>query len=218
MAKKVHKVQAQIQNEVQKPQSLTQAYLIIIWNWHPFLRNAVLLISGLIVFGYMIWSGLPDKIKTEILTSRGNSQSAPIETSNSLTSHSSNSSVSLIIPNSQLPPASNRPKQDVPAQKTRPMLGARNLEQSSIFNELLAKGLLEKMTQASNYAAAGNRDGQEKALLLFRSVVNQLSRDARRQLDQSLLNGADKDYRDGNTDEAVRKYRKLFSEYLGAGS
>ncbi|HKY06024.1 MAG TPA: hypothetical protein VJQ56_14105 [Blastocatellia bacterium] len=74
--------------------------------------------------------------------------------------------------------------------------------------------MIGSIRQANNYAAAGNREGREEALKLYRSVIGRLSGTARSQLDQALLRGAEQDFKDGNNDESVRKYRKLFAAYL----
>jgi len=79
--------------------------------------------------------------------------------------------------------------------------------------DLRTKKLFEKLDQAKGYYTGSNISGREKALQLYRTVVNELSLRSRNELNQRILIEAENDYKAGYTDDALRKYHSLFIEY-----
>src|SRR5688572_17272465 len=58
-------------NREQKiPENPWQAAIQIIWKWKSWWRNLSLLTAGAIFVSYLVWSTLPEKVKTELLTGR----------------------------------------------------------------------------------------------------------------------------------------------------
>jgi len=93
----------------------------------------------------------------------------------------------------------------------------KGLNRYEIMNELSAKGLLKKLDDAQNYLYAGNISGRETALRIYVDVVNQLSPNARDKLDQKLLSDAEKAYKEGHFEDAVRNFSRLFTDYRQSG-
>lgn len=85
-----------------------------------------------------------------------------------------------------------------------------------VVNEMRTKGLLKRLDDAQGYLEGGNIQDKEKALQIYRDVVSRLSFAGRGKLDQQLLGDAEKDYTEGNNDDAIRKYRALFAGYRQA--
>ena len=89
----------------------------------------------------------------------------------------------------------------------------KGVDQYDIMNELRTKGLLKKLNDAQGYVDGGALNGDEEALKLYHEVINQLSQDALSRLNKDLLAAAQKDDKEGNTDQAARKYQALFADY-----
>lgn len=85
-----------------------------------------------------------------------------------------------------------------------------------VVNEMRTKGLLKRLSDAQGYLEGGNAQDKEKALQIYGDVVSQLSSAGRGKLDQQLLGEAERDYKEGHNDDAIRKYRALFAGYRQA--
>lgn len=85
-----------------------------------------------------------------------------------------------------------------------------------VVNEMRAKGLLKLLGDAQAFLEGGNVQDKEKALQIYRDVVTRLSVAGRGKLDQQLLGDADRAYKEGHNDDAVRKYQALFARYRQA--
>jgi len=70
----------------------------------------------------------------------------------------------------------------------------------------MAKGLLEKLRQAGRFCEAGNFNGENEALTLYREVIGQLSPAIRHA--SPLLGEAETDYKNGNLTHSLQKYKK----------
>jgi hypothetical protein len=141
----------------------------------------------------------------------GNYQFAPGSNDSSTTVNSNRGGELPAAVNRRFPAVSNQTNSPQ-ANAATPLTAARGT--GDLSSELRDKGLMQKLTMARAYAAAGSSSNKEKALNLYRQVVGQLSPRARGQLDQSLLSGAERDYKGGNMDEAIIKYRSLFDSYF----
>ncbi len=83
-----------------------------------------------------------------------------------------------------------------------------------VLNELKTEGLLDKLRNAQNYIAGGAINGNEQALKIYHEVINQLSPDAKKNLDQDIWDNAKNNEKGGYKDLAARAYRQLFAKYL----
>jgi hypothetical protein len=92
----------------------------------------------------------------------------------------------------------------------------KSLDRYDIVNELRSKGLLRKLNEAQSWLNANNSVGKERALQLYRDVLAHLS--STTSLDQNLLREAEKDYREGHYDDALRIYSALFADFLQVAS
>jgi len=88
-----------------------------------------------------------------------------------------------------------------------------SLIQYQLMDELRERNLLDKLRQAHGYLGGANLSGKERALQLYREVVKQLPSGVRDRLGPQLLEEAESDYRSGLTDDALRKYWAIFSDY-----
>lgn len=82
--------------------------------------------------------------------------------------------------------------------------------EANLSKELRDKGLIKMVREASAYCEAGNFDGENKALTLYRKVIEELSPGARRT--STLLIDADNNFRDKHWVHALRKYKVLFDK------
>ncbi|MGD8780038.1 MAG: hypothetical protein PVH88_13870 [Ignavibacteria bacterium] len=82
-----------------------------------------------------------------------------------------------------------------------------------LSNELKTKSLERKLVDARNYLRSGNIENKEKSIQLYREIINELSLEARAELDQKLLIEADIAYKKSQNDDSARKYSALFSKY-----
>jgi hypothetical protein len=99
------------------------------------------------------------------------------------------------------------------SQKDIKLRAEKSIAQYDIANELRSKGFLKELNDAVGYLEVGNILDKEKALQIYRKIVGNLTITARNKLDQTILNGAELDYHKGFLDNAVNKYRVLFSNY-----
>jgi len=198
--------------EQQSPQSLRQVYLKMLLDSPPILRGIILVIVAVSFIAYIVWKEiLPASVKDNLFIPAANGNAAPQASSNSSSNISTNINAAADRPSQRLSPV-NQSKPNAPTRESQLITQEGN--RSQVIIEIQARGLVEKLRQARSYAATGNIEGQEKALELYRLVLSQLSHNSRMQLDQGLLKNADKDYKDGHSDDALRKYRKLFAPYL----
>lgn len=86
------------------------------------------------------------------------------------------------------------------------------MEEEELLKELRSKDLLEKIKDAKAYSEAGNIDGRNQALKLYREVIKALSQKARQALNQELLKEAEKAFKKEHNAHAVSNYRALFEE------
>ena len=205
---------AQKPESAQRPVTLWAALLDVLWGLPPFIRNALLIAVALLVSAFALVSLVPDSIKTDIYTKLRNPPPSPAETPALSTGNANSPSPAATNRNAPIPPAASQPKQERRASRNGSAAAPEQTAPGSLQGELESRGMIGSIRQANNYAAAGNREGREEALKLYRSVIGRLSGTARSQLDQALLRGAEQDFKDGNNDESVRKYRKLFAAYL----
>jgi len=94
----------------------------------------------------------------------------------------------------------------------------------NLKNELIKSGLLEKLKDAQNYLEAGAPNSNEEALKLYNEVIKIGKLDTPPQndpkelttmiLDQKLLREAQEYEKEGYIEDAVRKYRSVFEEYV----
>lgn len=95
-------------------------------------------------------------------------------------------------------------------------LGISNNKETHTTDTLIAKELHDKNVykKLKDAATRLNPDTDTEAILrLYRDALNQLSPEARRRLDQALLNAADVEFQLGRSISAAEKYRQLFSGY-----
>lgn len=82
-------------------------------------------------------------------------------------------------------------------------------------NECLPRlGVYARIVEAEGYVQGGNSDGKAKALRIYQEVEAGLPDDLRGSLNKDLLAEARTDCRNGHFDDALRKYRALFSDWL----
>jgi hypothetical protein len=89
----------------------------------------------------------------------------------------------------------------------------KSIVQYDIVDEMRAKGLLKDLDNAEGFLEGGNFQDKEKALQIYRKVLSQLSKKSKDNLEQKLMNEANKDFNAGYNDNAISKYRALFSNY-----
>ena len=92
-------------------------------------------------------------------------------------------------------------------------MAEKGINQYNIMSELRSKVLLKKLSDAEDYIDGGSRNGYEQALKLYREVIDNLSTDGLKNLDQNILVAAKKNDKEGYIDLAARNYRALFSDY-----
>ena len=93
-------------------------------------------------------------------------------------------------------------------------LASQGISQVEIMNELRTKGLLQDLKDAQNFIDGGGPDRYERALDIYQSVIDSLSKDAVDKLNQQLLTRAKENFLRGDKDLAAETYRQLFAEYL----
>lgn len=84
---------------------------------------------------------------------------------------------------------------------------------SSLLYELRDKNLISTICNANNYLRGGSLNADYKASELYRQAINRLSPTAKAHLNQELLTGADKDFKNSYYSSASIKYKVLFKEY-----
>jgi hypothetical protein len=89
----------------------------------------------------------------------------------------------------------------------------KNKEEATLLRELRDRNeLIEKLREASAYCAVGSLDGENKALTLYREVIEKLSPQARQA--SILLIEAEQDFGNKNYIPALRKYKALFDKII----
>jgi len=83
---------------------------------------------------------------------------------------------------------------------------------SLLLKEMKDKQLIPKLRNAEAYLDAGGVDSKEEALKIFKDILECLSEEARKELDQRLFSEAMTDEGNGHVDSALAKYRALFNE------
>jgi hypothetical protein len=79
-----------------------------------------------------------------------------------------------------------------------------------LTEEIALKKLDKELCDAQNYLKGRSLDAQVKACEIYRNVLGRLSPASRKQLDQGMLNEAQKDYRNTNYEDAAIKFKVLF--------
>lgn len=103
-------------------------------------------------------------------------------------------------------------------EPSRPTVATRAIkkEETRTKDNLVTKELNDKnlFIKLEDAATRLSPDKDSEAILrLYRGVLNDLSPEARSELDQTLLMSADGDFHTGRNFSAIEKYKKLFSGY-----
>ncbi len=92
-------------------------------------------------------------------------------------------------------------------------LAKKSLDQTDIMNELRRENLLQSLQDAQNYIDGGGPDRFDKALELYQTVIERLSKESVDNLNQKLLTEAEKNYQKNNKELAATAYRQLFADF-----
>jgi hypothetical protein len=202
-----------LKTEPQPPGTLWQAILHLLWQLPTIYRWLFLLIICCFVISLLIWQSFPEKIKNDLVNVLiSSSQKETVDKNKDYVPTNSH-------PNSMIDKAT--PKE--PRLKAKPIPNGEKKRKdtyhtaddnvSLLKNELQRKFLIEKLKYADNYIIAGNTQGKQNAIDLYREVIEALSPKAISILDPKLLKAAQIHFETKKYDNAVEEYRALFKGF-----
>ena len=177
------------------PDNFLRAILKAIWELPPKIRWPVFLICASFVATFVVWTSLPPSSKERVIDRILPKHPAELPT---LPKPQPSEALKGTNGKGKIPS-----KPPLPAPKAYPLL-----------IELQDKHLISKLRDAEAYMDAGGVNSKEESLKMYTTVLQQLSPEARKELNQHLLGRAKDEERDGHIDDALMKYRAMFKEAL----